>query len=165
MRVQIVAVTDEPNLEVGEALKEVLEAHVKSVGLSRLWNESCREAVDRVRKTQTYADVFVIGVYLSVGSWKGQLGFSQELQQFFSTVGRMRRPAITVAFGDPYVLQKLPATDGVLVAYTGHRRAEQAVARALIGAAEVTGRLPVTIPGKYSFGAGIRVRSSQHTKE
>jgi len=165
MRVQIVAVTDEPNLEVGEALKEVLESHVKAVGLCRLWNESCREAVDRVRKTQLHADVFVIGVYLSVGSWKGELGFSQELREFFSTVSRMRRPAVIVAFGDPYVLSKLPVTDGVVAAYTGHRKSEQVVARALIGAVEVAGRLPVTIPGKFNFGAGIRVRSSQRTKE
>lgn len=166
MRVQIVAVTDEPNLEVGEALKEVLETHVRAVGLSRLWNESSLEAIDRVRKTQTYADVFVFGVYLSVGSWRGQLGFSQELQKFFLSVGRMRRPVVIVAFGDPYVLGKLPVTDAVVAGYTGHRKAEQAVARALIGAAEVTGTLPVTIPGKYNVGAGIRVRSSsQRMKE
>ena len=164
-RVQIVVVTDEPILQTGDALKEVLESQLKSVSLSRLWNESCGEAIERVMKSSSQADVVVVSVYLSVGSWKGQLGFSKQLQQFFSKVARMRKPVITIAFGDPYVLGELPTTDVVLAAYTGLRQSEQAVGKALIGSIEITGKLPVTIPGKFKLGEGVHFRSSQRTRK
>jgi beta-N-acetylhexosaminidase len=77
----------------------------------------------------------------------------------------MRKPVVTVAFGDPYVLGELPTTDVVLAAYTGLRQSEQAVGRALIGSIEITGKLPVTISGKFKLGEGVHFRSSQRTRK
>jgi len=156
-RVRIVTVTDEPNLQMGDALLDVMRPKVQSIALSRLWNESSPDAISRINREAQSADVIVLGVYLSVGSWKGQLGFSPELQQFFETIVSLKKPVVTVAFGDPYVIGKLPTTDAILAAYTGIRKAEEAVGNVLIGEAGVEGKLPVTIPGKFKRGDGIHL--------
>jgi beta-N-acetylhexosaminidase len=156
-RVHVVTVTDEPNLQAGDALRDALVPYVQSVALSHLWNESRTEASASTVAQLQSADVVVVGTYLSVGSWKGQLGFSSEIQKFLGAVGRIKKPVVTVAFGDPYVLGKLPTTDAMIAMYTGVRKAEEAVANALGGAAEVQGHLPVTIPGKFNRGDGIHL--------
>lgn len=156
-RVQIITVTDEPNLQIGDALMAVLEPKVRSVALSHLWNESSTDAISRISTEAQSADVIVLGIYLSVGSWKGQLGFSPELQNFFDKIASMKKPVVTIAFGDPYVIEKLPTTDVILATYTGVRKAEEAVGNAMLGKAEIQGKLPVTIPGKFTRGEGIHL--------
>lgn len=156
-RIQVITVTEEPNVQVGEALGDVLRRHAKSVSISHLWNEASPEASARVVADIRTADAVVLGVYLSVGSWKGQLGFSKGLESFFKKVSKMKKPAMTVAFGDPYVLGKLPTTEVEIAVYTGLRKAEEAVGRALVGTAEVHGTLPVTIPGKFKRGDGMHM--------
>jgi len=160
-RVHIVTVTDEPNTEIGEGLAGVLESHVGSVTLSRLSNESGSEAVQRIAKSFGRSDIVVVGVYLSVGSWKGRLGFSKQVQEFLSRIQRMRKPVVTIAFGDPYILAKVPMTDVIITPYTGNRKAEEAVGRALVGATEVRGKLPVTIPGTFKRGDGIELKAAR----
>lgn len=163
-RVHIVAATDEPDLQVGETLQEVLGSHVQSVTLSHLWNESRSEAVDRIAAQLRGADAVVLSVYLSVGSWKGHIGFSNGLQEFLKKIGRMKKPVVTIAFGDPYVLGKLPTTDAAVAAYTGLRKAEEMVGKALSGLAEMRGKLPVTIPGKFKRGDGIHFSPARRSR-
>jgi beta-N-acetylhexosaminidase len=156
-RVQIITVTDEPNLQIGDGLLGILESKVRSVALSHLWNESSTNSIVSVVGEARSADVIVLSIYLSVGSWKGQLGFSPELQKFFDTIASSKKPVVTIAFGDPYVIEKLPTSDAILATYTGVRKAEEAVGNALLGKAEIRGKLPVTIPGKFKRGEGIHL--------
>jgi hypothetical protein len=55
------------------------------------------------------------------------------------------------------VIEKLPTTDVIMATYTGVRNAEEAVGNALLGKAEIQGKLPVTIPGKFKRGEGIHL--------
>jgi len=64
---------------------------------------------------------------------------------------------VLLNFGNPYVLQGLPKAHATLCAYD-HDCPESVVATvaALFGEAHAPGRLPVTIPDTYPFGAGVR---------
>ena len=156
-RVHIVTVTDDPAAQMGEALAGGLQRYAQSVTLSHLWNDLSKEAIGRTEAEMRSADVVIVGVYLSVGSWKGELGFSGDLQKFFDSLGGLHKPVVAIAFGDPYVLGKIPVTQGVIAAYTGLRKSEEAVGKVLTGASEVSGKLPVTIPGRYKRGEGIHL--------
>jgi beta-N-acetylhexosaminidase len=155
--VHLVSVTEDPDPYTGEALGDVLRSHAWPVTVSKVWNGSCKDSADQLITHARSSDVIVLGVYLSIGAWKGQLGFSDELEKLIKRIGELNKPVITIAFGDPYVLGKLPPTDGVIATYTGQREAEEAVGRALIGTAEIGGRLPVTIPGQFKRGDGIHM--------
>ena len=156
-RVHIVSITDEPDFFVSEALSDVVRSSVQSATTSRLWNGSGKETVDQIVAQLRNADVIVLGVYVSIGAWKGENKFSADLQDFFKILSHIRKPVVTVAFGDPYVLGKMPLGDGMVAAYAGLRKSEEAVGRALVGSAEVTGKLPVTIPGRFKRGDGIHL--------
>ena len=51
-----------------------------------------------------------------------------------------------VSFGSPYLLNQTPTVKTYLVAWSGVRVAERAVARALLGLSPVGGHLPIRVP-------------------
>jgi beta-N-acetylhexosaminidase len=61
---------------------------------------------------------------------------------------------VLVAFGNPYLLQQVPAVSTYMVAWGGFPVSQTAAARALLGHAPISGRLPISIPPLVRFGAG-----------
>lgn len=61
-------------------------------------------------------------------------------------------PVTVVSFASPYYLENLPNVDAYVCTYSYQRASQAAAARAILGGAPMTGRLPVTIPGYYRYG-------------
>jgi beta-glucosidase-like glycosyl hydrolase len=154
-RVLLVCVTEDPGRIAGTDLAQELGPSVSSVDVVRVSNETGRERFAEIAERARSADVTIVGVYLSVVAWKGGVRFAKPLEEFLGSSGRSGKPVITIAFGDPYILGKLPETAVMMTPYNGTYLAEQSVARAIIGRIAVSGKLPVTIPGRYVRGAGL----------
>ncbi len=69
-------------------------------------------------------------------------------------------PIVGVSFGNPYLLQSFPALGTYFVAYGDMPSLQRAVARALAGRADVTGKLPISLPGLHPRGTGIQLKAS-----
>jgi beta-N-acetylhexosaminidase len=67
---------------------------------------------------------------------------------------------VAVSFGSPYVLREVPALETYLCAWGAQADMQVAVARALLGEAAITGRLPITIPDLAPRGTGIQKPSA-----
>jgi len=61
---------------------------------------------------------------------------------------------VVVAFGNPYLLQQVPAVSSYLVGWGGFPVSQAAAGRAIVGAAPIGGRLPISIPPLLKFGTG-----------
>jgi beta-N-acetylhexosaminidase len=68
-------------------------------------------------------------------------------------------PILGISFGNPYLLQNFPTMKTYLVAYGDMPALQQAVARALLGEIDITGRLPITLPSLYARGTGIQMKA------
>jgi len=100
------------------------------------------------------ADYVVVGSYLGQGTLIADVGASDPLVELIhSTLARNRR-TIVVAFGNPYLYQQIPFVPTYLVAWSGFAPSQRAAARALLGAAEISGRLPISIPPALRLGDG-----------
>jgi beta-N-acetylhexosaminidase len=101
------------------------------------------------------ADVVIVGVY-ATQNWDATSGrVPRAVEIVRQLAGRGARPMV-VAFGNPYLLRDCPAVAGYLAAWGGSPLLQRAAARALLGDAPITGRLPIDIPGAASLGAGLR---------
>lgn len=60
-----------------------------------------------------------------------------------------------ISTGRPYDLRYAGSAHASVATYSASRVAMHGLARVLSGRAAATGRLPVTIPGGPSFGAGL----------
>ena len=159
--VTLVTVSEDPQSGLGIELLEGVEPFVRSASLVRVSNETGSERFREIVASAEKSDVVLVGVYLSVVAWKGDRRFSKPLEEFLDGLGRSPVPVIAVAFGDPYVLGKIPVTQAVMTPFNGTILAESSVARAITGNIRISGRSPVTIPGRFRRGEGIVIEVSR----
>jgi beta-N-acetylhexosaminidase len=100
-------------------------------------------------------DVAIVGSYLSTGTNVASPSAPEPLAQFMRELAQRHARTVLVAFGNPYLLQQVPSVSSYLVAWGGFPVSQAAAARALLGLAPISGRLPITIPPLVSFGTGL----------
>jgi beta-N-acetylhexosaminidase len=101
-------------------------------------------------------DAVLIGSYVAQRWDATSIAQSRDFVDFATKASRTRAGAIVVAFGNPYLLQQLPEVGSYLVAWSGTSATQRAAARALTGAAPITGRLPIRIPPHAALGDGLQ---------
>jgi len=68
---------------------------------------------------------------------------------------------VLVSLGSPYLLNQTPAVRSYLIAWSGVRASERAVALALLGRVPLGGHLPTRLPPDYALGWGLTVPAVQ----
>jgi beta-N-acetylhexosaminidase len=74
------------------------------------------------------------------------------------------KPVALIALGNPYVLRNFPKVTAYLATYSTVPPSEVAAVRALFGEINITGHLPVTIPGLAKYGDGIQLQATHAVK-
>lgn len=69
-----------------------------------------------------------------------------------------RLPVAMLSFASPYYLSHVPDVDSYVCTYSYLSVAQRAAAEAVLGRAPMTGRLPISIPGFYSYGHRVEDR-------
>jgi beta-N-acetylhexosaminidase len=70
-----------------------------------------------------------------------------------------KAPIVGISFGNPYVLLSFPKLQTYLVAYGDMPSLQEATARAMLGQKDISGRLPISLPGLYPRGTGIQLKA------
>jgi beta-N-acetylhexosaminidase len=101
------------------------------------------------------ADVIVIGSYIAQNYLATTLNVPPQFAQFVEELVKRGRHPIVVAMGNPYLLQQIPDVPAYIVGWAGFPQSQFAAARAVLGSARVSGRLPIPIPPYAALGAGL----------
>ena len=108
------------------------------------------------------ADLVIASLYGRVLSGQARsVGLPEPGANALSALIGSRRPLVGVSFGNPYLLQNFPKLQTYVVAYGDMPSLQQAAARALVGQIDVTGKLPISLPGLYPRGTGIQLKRVQ----
>jgi beta-N-acetylhexosaminidase len=89
-----------------------------------------------------------------VSSGRGTLGIPDSLVALIEST-TVARTTLLVALGSPYLLLQVPSVHAYLLAWNIGEVPEVAAARALTGAAPITGKLPIDLPPHYPIGWGV----------
>ncbi|MGH9875571.1 MAG: glycoside hydrolase family 3 protein, partial [Pyrinomonadaceae bacterium] len=104
------------------------------------------------------ADLVVASLYGRVRSGQARsVGLPEPGAKALSALISSRLPLIGISFGNPYLLQSFPELRTYVVAYGDMPSLQQAAARALVGEIDITGKLPISLPGLYPRGTGIQL--------
>lgn len=139
----------------GEYLNSILAAAGHTVEAFRLSADMNETTLAQALAGCRQAEVVLFAAFLTMGAWKGELQLPPQAHQFLQAAREWQKPVIALSLGDPYLFEHLPPMAASLCAYGGSRLMEGAMARALLGEAAITGKLPVTIPGRFSCGHGL----------
>ena len=101
------------------------------------------------------ADRLIVTTHVRTIEGEGRPAVAPDVATWVDSVAR-HVPTAVVAFGNPYVVRQFPSVGAYAVAYGRGDALERAAARAVAGIAPVTGRAPISLPGYFRRGDGVR---------
>ena len=112
------------------------------------------------------ADVVIVSMYGRVRSGQaGSVALPKPGARALNALLDRRAPLVGISFGNPYLLLSFPKLPTYLVAYGDMPSLQRSAANALLGKNDVTGRLPISLPGLYPLGAGIQLKSNANQSQ
>ena len=159
-RLALIAYADEANGTVGQFLTELLRQGGDTVEYFRLWPMSGTLSYDSARAVIARAPATVFVANVRPISWKGNIALPDSLAQLV-TAADNTHPTVLVSLGSPYLTNQVPGIKSYLIAWSGVRASERAVALALLGRVPITGHLPIRVPPDYPVGWGLSVPAVQ----
>ncbi|MFQ6070665.1 MAG: glycoside hydrolase family 3 protein [Candidatus Aminicenantales bacterium] len=115
--------------------------------------EFLEEAVEKAKN----ADIALVALFSSLRAWKGSVDLEPRHVEVVEKLVGSRVPVVAVSFGSPYFLRHFPEVDSYLCAYRNAAPAQKAAVRAIFGEIDVSGKLPVSLPGLFCFGHGLTI--------
>ncbi|HEU5251298.1 MAG TPA: glycoside hydrolase family 3 N-terminal domain-containing protein, partial [Thermoanaerobaculia bacterium] len=147
-----VATATAPGAELGRALSTRLSAPPETFVLDP---RSRPEEIEPIRNAALQADAVLVSLFVRVRTGTGKLVVPDGARSAVESLSAAGAKLIGVSFGDPYLAADLPGLATYVAAYGDQPVMQAATARALFGETEISGRLPVTIPGVAQRGAGV----------
>lgn len=108
--------------------------------------------------TQVLASCFV-----RVGAYRGNADMAESHAKLIESLLAAGRPVIVVSYGSPYLLKQVPGVPAYLATYGWADSSQRAAISALFGEHPVTGTLPVTLPGLFPLGHGLKIPRREMT--
>jgi beta-N-acetylhexosaminidase len=124
-----------------------------------------RSSVEEVKKALDLAgkaDIVIASLYGRVRSGQARsVALPGPGAKALEALIERKAPIVGISFGNPYLLSSFPKLETYLVAYGDMQSLQEAAAQALLGQSEITGRLPISLPGLYPRGTGIQLPASK----
>jgi beta-N-acetylhexosaminidase len=157
--ITLVTFAEEENRAVGLSLAAELRRQGFAPSVVRLWPGSGSASYDSAAAALARRSVAIFVTADKPTAWRGNIGLPARLTDLIGGSARAR-PTILVSLGNPYLISRLPEVGSYLIGWRSNPVTEEAVARALAGAAPISGRLPISIPPLYPRGWGVERRVS-----
>jgi beta-N-acetylhexosaminidase len=123
-------------------------------------DEFIAEAVEKVKG----AEVMVIGLFSRLRSGKGSVGLDLRQVQLIKELAAGDQHVVVISFGSPYFLRHFTDVDVYLCAYRYADESQRSAVKALFGEIDIVGKLPVSIPGVYPIGHGLKLKKSERMR-
>lgn len=129
-----------------------------------LQENSLQQQVDAARKVVSEADIVVVGLYGRVRSGaKNSVGIPENGAAILREALAAGKQVIGISFGNPYILGSFPEMKTYLVAYGDMPSLQRAAARSVLGLQDITGKLPISLPGLHPRGTGLSTTFAKPT--
>lgn len=92
------------------------------------------------------SDLIIIPSYIKVRSGEHRSKKSAQNFELINRILDLRKPAILISFGDPYLLTYFPQAETYLCSYGITQVSQRAMLNAILGKSPVQGLLPISIP-------------------
>ncbi len=123
---------------------------------------SLPEQFTAARKAIKESDVVVLGLYGRVRTGaKNSVSLPENGAALVKEALASGKKVIGISFGNPYILSSFPDLKTYLVAYGDMPSLQRAVGRSLLGTLNITGKLPISLPGLHTRGTGIDLRATK----
>jgi beta-N-acetylhexosaminidase len=158
---RIAVITYAPELDVaaGRAFATELRAVAPRTGVIRITPSTPAAELDSIGARIRGADRIVITTHVRTIEGAGRFAVTPHIAAWIDTLATRER-VVVVANGNPYVIAQFPRVGSYIVTYGIDASLERAAARALVGVATISGKAPISLPGFFAAGDGLRREAS-----
>jgi beta-N-acetylhexosaminidase len=96
-----------------------------------------------------------IAAFITVSANRGSVALQGGLAGFLSQLIAGPKPVALISLGNPYLLRDFPGVSTYMATFSSTPSSEIAAARALLGTAAITGKLPISVPPVAKLGDGL----------
>jgi beta-N-acetylhexosaminidase len=154
-RVLSITIAGRTELTAGSSFNAEIRRVAPSLRTEQITVEDPAPNFDRLLAAADSFDIAIVGSYVTTGTNVSNASAPEPIARFIRDLVQRHPRTIVVAFGNPYLLQQIPAASTYLVAWGGFPVSQTAAGRAVIGAASIRGGVPISIPPVLRFGAGV----------
>ncbi len=148
----------------GQTFAQAVRQRVTRASLATLDPSMSRQDLEDAINRLSSCDSYAVAAFASVTASRGSVGLAGDLPHAIEMLGATRKPVVLVALGNPYLLRNFPNVAAYLATYSNVPPSETAAVKALWGEINITGHLPVSIPGQAKYGEGIQVQATRPTE-
>jgi beta-glucosidase-like glycosyl hydrolase len=127
----------------------------RSVQVARILPSASTDVLDSLDRAAAGASTVIVTAYVRRVEGEGRVAVPQHIASWIDRLAQHRR-VIVVSFGNPYLIKQFESVGSYLVTYGVSDDLERAAALMLMGKAPITGRSPVSLPGSFRAGDGLR---------
>jgi beta-N-acetylhexosaminidase len=162
-RIFNLAITNgDDRLSVATPFVSTLSRSGRKVETMVLDDRSSEQEIQKALERGKSADVIIASLYGRVRSGQARsVGLPDSGARALSSLIKSKVPVVGISFGNPYLLQSFPELRSYMVVYGDMSSLQQAAARAVLGEIDITGRLPISLPGLYPRGTGIQLKAQK----
>ncbi|MEO8029298.1 MAG: glycoside hydrolase family 3 N-terminal domain-containing protein [Gemmatimonadota bacterium] len=153
-KITVIIYGDENNKDAGTTLAGELRAGGDTVAGFRLWPASGPASYDSARAMLSRGGTALFAAQVRATAWRGTITLPDAYAALADTISQIQ-PTVLVSLGSPYLLTQVPHAGSYLLGWSASTIAETAIARALLGQADFTGKLPISLPPFYAVGGGL----------
>ena len=152
-----ITLSDSDDPAVGRPFTEQLKESAPPLDLTThlLDDRSSAAEYEQLLKQALQSDLVVVPAFLEVRARSNRLALAEKNQAFLNDLVQLDTPVVLVSFGNPYMTMGLDRPTAYVAAYGSDRATQTAAAQAIFGKSGFEGRLPITIPDNYQYGAGL----------
>lgn len=154
-RVAIVSYMPETELKAGRAFtREFTKLRPGPRIAAKISPTTAKSQLDSLAAQLASADAIVLAAYVRRVEGEGRTTVPPHVAAWIDSVAAGPK-AMVIAFGNPYIIRQFPRARTYLNTYGVGDALEIAAARAITGAAKISGKSPVSLPGFFRAGDGL----------
>jgi len=163
LRLFNITFTDEDDRAITGPFVEQLRQRTGQIETVTLDHRSSESEIARAfsRLDENRFDAVIFSVAVRARSGKGSVALPPKGKRIADELINRKLPLVVISFGNPYLLTAIPESPSYLLAYSPFPVSQLAAAKAIFGEVEINGKLPVSLPGLYSRGHGLKLARSR----
>jgi beta-N-acetylhexosaminidase len=154
-RVAVVQYMPETELRAGKIFGGDIRAALPSARVFKIAPATSVADLDSVARQVKGADRVIVAAYVRRIEGSGRPAVPPHVAKWIDDLARKEK-VVAVALGNPYLIRQFPNVSTYLVTYGVGDALEHAAASAILGRAPITGTVPVSLPGFFARGDGIK---------
>jgi beta-N-acetylhexosaminidase len=154
-RVALVQYMPETELRAGRSFAATVRQALPQTRAIRIGPGVTAAMLDSIARTVSGADRVIVATYVRRIEGEGRFAIPEHVAAWIDTLATRER-VVVVSLGNPYLIRQFPSVGSYLVTYGVADVLERAAAAAVLGRAPIAGTIPVSLPGFFVRGDGIR---------